>query len=148
MATGARAWLTREKDAVLRRAVTPRTLEPSGPDKTYQLPALKAVDLSFAGRKRPNDPVHAAIRDAQTGDEITLDYRAPHWVILDGNGRTLGHMAKTWKPPEGSRFLSGTIGAIVVWRKADNQEEYQRHIKQDAWQTVLPELVFAAPRRP
>lgn len=130
-------------DAILRRSVTPAAAALAVPTKTFQLPALTSVDLSFVGRQKHNDPVHAAIRDAQTGDPITLEYRAPHWTILDQKGRRLGHMAKTWKPPAQGRFQSGHLGAIVTWRKTDNKEEFQRHIKRDEWKTVLPELVFA-----
>ncbi|AVL52400.1 RecQ family ATP-dependent DNA helicase [Roseobacter denitrificans] len=145
MTSGTHALLTSKGDATLRRALTPRDSESHGPEKVFQLPSLKSVDLSYAGRKGSDDPVHAAIRDAQTGDDITLEYRASRWVILDKNSRALARMAKNWKPPEGSSFLSGTLGAIVIWRKTDSQEEFQRHIKQDEWETVLPELVFVAP---
>ena len=142
MTSGSHALMTSAGDAVLRRAVTPRAEETCSPARIYQLPSLKSVDLSFAGRKPPNDPVHAATGDAQTGDEITLEYRAPHWDILDRKGRKLGRMAKNWKPPEGTSFLSGTIGAIVIWRKTDNKDEFQRHIRRDEWETVLPSLSF------
>lgn len=38
-------------DPVLRKSVTPATNAVVVPTKTFQLPSLKAVDLSFAGRK-------------------------------------------------------------------------------------------------
>ena len=52
-------------------------------------------------------------------------------------------MAKAWQPPEGRIFASGRVGAIITWQKSDNKEVFRPHIKRDAWETVLPELVFA-----
>jgi ATP-dependent DNA helicase RecQ len=51
-------------------------------------------------------------------------------------------MARSWSPPEGLRFLRGEVGAIVRWRKSDNQEEYRVHLHRDVWEAVVPELVF------
>ena len=51
-------------------------------------------------------------------------------------------MAKSWSPPEGLSFLRGEVGAIVRWRKSDNQEEYRVHLRRDVWEAVVPELVF------
>ena len=64
------------------------------------------------------------------------------WMVLDRKGRVLGRMAGNWGPPERTRMVSGKVGAIVRWRKADNDERYQTYIRQDEWETVLPELVF------
>lgn len=143
LTSGVHPLLNANDDAILRRSVTPAANALTVPTKTFELPALKAVDLSFVGRQKHGDAVHAAIREAQTGDPVALEYRAPYWTILDQKGRRLGHMAKSWQPPEKSRFQSGQVGAIVTWRKTDNKEEFQRHINRDEWETVLPELVFA-----
>ncbi|SPH22716.1 ATP-dependent DNA helicase Rep [Ascidiaceihabitans donghaensis] len=129
-------------EAVLRRSVMPATDAVVVPAKTFQLPSLKAVDLSFAGRQRHGDPVHTAVQKVQTGDRATLEYNAPYWIVLDQHGHILGRMAKRWQPPEGRQFQSGHAGAIVTWRKVDSKEEFQRHIKRDEWETILPELVF------
>jgi ATP-dependent DNA helicase RecQ len=51
-------------------------------------------------------------------------------------------MAKRWCPPEGAKFVSGSVGALVRWRKSDNDEEFRKYTRRDEWETVLPELVF------
>ena len=66
----------------------------------------------------------------------------PSWMMQDKQGQALGRMAKSWSPPEGLRFLRGEVGAIVRWRKSDNQEEYRAHLRRDVWEAVVPELVF------
>jgi hypothetical protein len=60
--------------------------------------------------------------------------------ILGGTGQTC--VANRWAPPPHTRLVSGQVGAIIRWRKADNEEPYQATIKRDDWETVLPECVF------
>jgi ATP-dependent DNA helicase RecQ len=59
-------------------------------------------------------------------------------MMQDKQGQTLGRMARSWSPPENLSW----VGAIVCWRKSDNQEEYRVHLHRDVWEAVLPELVF------
>jgi ATP-dependent DNA helicase RecQ len=65
------------------------------------------------------------------------------WMMQNAQGQALGRMAKSWSPPEGLRFLRGEVGAIVRWRKSDNQEEYRVHLHRDSWEAIIPELVFS-----
>lgn len=51
-------------------------------------------------------------------------------------------MAGTWAPPEDTHLVSGKVGAIVRWRKADSAEAYHAYIKRSEWETILPEFVF------
>lgn len=140
--SGTHALIEPTGDATLCRISPPDAEARDMPMKRFQLPSLKAVDLSFVGRQRAGDAIHDAISAAQTHDPVTLAQDGTDWFILDRDGRRLGRMARSWQPPEGCVFHSGRIGAIVTWRKADNQETFQRRIKRDVWETVLPELVF------
>ncbi|WP_258122671.1 hypothetical protein [Mesorhizobium onobrychidis] len=106
------------------------------------MPNLKTVDLSWEGRLRPGDPSLAAISAAKVGDPIQIVRDGPLWMIQDKQGQALGRMARSWSPPEGLSFLRGEVGAIVRWRKSDNQEEFRVHLHRDVWEAVLPELVF------
>ena len=63
-------------------------------------------------------------------------------MMYDRQGQALGRMARSWSPPDDLRFLRGEVGAIVRWRKSDNQEEFKAHLHQDVWETIVPELVF------
>ncbi|MDP2520120.1 RecQ family ATP-dependent DNA helicase [Shimia thalassica] len=108
----------------------------------YQMPSLDFSDLSFAGRQRDSHEVHAAVRDANVGDVLSLEFRDPYWVLVDLGKRVLGRMAKAWQPPSGCFLASGYVGAIINWRKADNGEDYLQYLKRDSWETVLPELCF------
>ncbi|WP_374619540.1 RecQ family ATP-dependent DNA helicase [Devosia sp.] len=126
---------------VLRRpvpSVTADTLSTA----LYQVPDLKTVDLSWAGRLGAGHASLAAIAAAKVGDPVRIGREGPSWIVHDEDGRPLGRMAKSWSPPERLEFLRGEVGAIVRWRKSDNKEEYQTSIRRDEWEVVVPELVF------
>ena len=98
--------------------------------------------MSWAGRLRTGHLSLAAISAAKVGDPVHISRDGPSWMMQDKQGQTLGRMARSWSPPEGLSFLRGEVGAIVCWRKSDNQEEYRVHLHRDVWEAVLPELVF------
>ena len=113
------------------------------PSTQYQVPDLRTVDLSWAGRLPDAHPSLAVIQAAKVGDPVRLARDGALWVVLDAQDRPLGRMAKSWSPPEGLTLLFGEIGAIVRWRKSDAGEEFRTHLRRDNWEVVLPELVFA-----
>ncbi len=140
--SGAHAFVRADSDSeILRKVEMPHRLDLPEPEQ-YQVPDLASVDLSFAGRLPASSPVHNAIAKTKVEDPVTLTPREGKWMILDAAGRVLGRMAANWAPPEGTALVSGKVGAIVRWRKSDNEESYQSYIKHEEWETVLPELVF------
>lgn len=126
---------------VLRKVEMPRRIDLPEPDQ-YQVPDQTSVDLSYAGRLPSTNQTHSAIAAAKVDDPVMLEPRDGKWMILDRDRRILGRMAGSWAPPEGTALVSGKVGAIVRWRKADNEERYQTYIKHEEWETVLPELIF------
>lgn len=140
--SGAHVFVQADSESeLLRNIPPPRRIDLPEPDQ-YLLPDMGAVDLSYAGRLSDSSTTLQAIAEAEVGDTVTLEHRDGKWVIFDAKGRTLGRMANRWTPPAASRLVRGQVGAIVRWRKADNEEAYQAMLKRDAWETVLPELVF------
>jgi ATP-dependent DNA helicase RecQ len=126
---------------LLRRISPPRPIDMPEPDQ-YLLPDMSAVDLSFAGRLIETSPSLQAIAEAEVGAPVTLDLRKGKWLILDAKYRLLGRMATRWTPPANASLVRGQVGAIVRWRKADNEEAFQGTLKREEWETILPELVF------
>jgi ATP-dependent DNA helicase RecQ len=135
-------FVPRDAEYVLRRAAPSVTDAVALPTALYQVPNLKIVDLSWAGRLRTGHLSLAAISAAKVGDPIHIVRDGPSWLMQDKQGQALGRMAKSWSPPEGLRFLRGEVGAIARWRKSDNEEEYRVHLRRDVWEAVMPELVF------
>jgi ATP-dependent DNA helicase RecQ len=142
MTSGEHALLKAHNPSVLRREV--RLDTPSMPPaRVYQLPDLKYSDLSFPGRQGDRHGVHNAIRCCKVGDPLRLEFQETHWELVDLQGNVMGRMSKSWLHPEGYAFASGTVGAVVHWRKSDGDEKYAHYARRDAWETVLPELVFS-----
>ena len=142
IANGQHPFVKQDKEHVLRRAAPDVADSAALPTALYQVPDLKTVDLSWAGRLRPDHPSLAAISAAKAGDPIQIVRDGALWMIKDRNGKALGRMAKSWSPPEGHSFLRGEVGAMMRWRKSDNQEEFRAHLQRDAWEVAVPELVF------
>lgn len=126
---------------LLRPVEAGRPSDRPEPDQ-YQLPDMGSVDLSYAGRLPETNQTLVAIAEAQIEDTVTLERREAKWMVLDTQGRVLGRMAGNWSPPDSTHFVSGKVGAIVRWRKADSTEAYQTSIKRSEWETILPEFVF------
>lgn len=89
-----------------------------------------------------DDDSLAAIATARVGDEVRLHHDGKNWFIEDEHGKRLGRMARSWFPPAGRKFARGAVGAVIIWKKTDNQEEFRTYIQRDRWEVVLPELVF------
>ena len=142
IAEGNHPFVPEGAEYMLRRAAPTVTDAVALPTALYQVPNLKTVDLSWAGRLRKGHPSLAAISAAKVGDPVHISRDGPSWMMQDKQGQTLGRMARSWSPPEDLSFLRGEVGAIVRWRKSDNQEEYRVHLHRDVWEAVLPELVF------
>ena len=143
MTSGEHALLRSDSPSILCRQVRlNQTVEMPSPH-VYQLPDLKYSDLSFPGRQSRKHEVHDGIRSCKVGDPLGLEFREPHWELVDRHGRVLGRMAKSWQHPVGYAFSSGRVGAVVHWRKSDGDEKYAHYARRDAWETVLPELTFS-----
>ncbi|WP_055087021.1 RecQ family ATP-dependent DNA helicase [Jannaschia donghaensis] len=142
MASGRHRFLSKSGRTFLKRDYAPadHTLIPAGSE--YLAPSLTTVDLSYAGRLPVSNQTHAAVRNSVVGDRIELRVVDDRWLIFDTRGDILGRMAKSWSLPKGTTASDAKIGAIIRWRKSDCGEDFQYGIRQDAWETVLPESSF------
>jgi ATP-dependent DNA helicase RecQ len=132
-------------DAVLSRSVTPDAAALPRARLRYVPPDPKLVDLSFAGRLRPDDPSLAAIAAARPGDPVHLIRDGDRWRIENAQGHILARLSRAFAPPEGTTFLRCEVAAILQWRREDGDEEYNHLLRRDEWEVVLPELVFESP---
>ena len=65
-----------------------------------------------------------------------------------GTPLTLARLSRAFDQPEGITFLRGEVAAILNWRREDGDEDYDHLLRRDAWEVVLPELVFQAEADP
>ena len=100
------------------------------------------MHIGFAGRLAASNPALSAIVEAKPGDTVTLTLDGDRWSLCSSKGQRLGRMSRAFVPPEGTTFLRGEVGAILAWRKADADESFHAAFKREAWEVVLPELVF------
>jgi len=104
--------------------------------------SLDEVDIGFAGRRRAGDPVHRAIAALSVGDPLTTREKDGRWQLLDRDARTVGHLAKSFEPPSGMRCRSAEVFAVVGWSREASDPKYHDAMKCDAWEVVVPALVF------
>ncbi len=108
---------------------------------------LQDVDLGFAGRRSANDPVHDVI--AALSVDVPLNVRVGQngsWMLRNQAGQTVGRLAKSFTPPPRTRCESARVFAVVTRSREASDPKYHNNIKCDAWETVLPELVFEPDR--
>ena len=128
--------------AVLRRA--PVALPPGTPAMATvrrQL-GLQDVFLGFAGYQSKNHRVHTAIADLVPGAPLTLHEAGGSWKLLDRQGTQVGQLAKKFSPPTGMRCRSASVLAVATWNREISGPEYRERLACDAWEVVVPELVF------
>ena len=119
---------------------------PPGPaalEYRFVLPTLQDVDLGFAGRQNLGNRVHRATAALSTGDPLaTRLVDRGRWELLDGAGTVVGRLAKSFAPPPGTRCRAAKVLAVVEWSRETSEPQYRDTIKCDAWEVVVPELVF------
>ena len=128
--------------AVLRRERATLSLPAPGADQHYRRLSLRDVFLSFAGYLPPGHAAHRAIAALSPDDPLQVRAGSGRWEILDRNGVVVGQLAGSFEPPAGMRCVSATVQAIIQWRREDSEIQYQSGLRSDAWEVVVPELVF------
>ena len=129
--------------SVLHR--TPSGLPPETSDlsRQYRRPSLREVDLGFAGRRHANHQVHRAIAALSPGDRLaTRLAKTGSWELLDRSGTVVGQLARAFEPPPRTRCRSATVFAVVAWSREASEPQYHDRVQCDAWEVVVPELVF------
>ena len=118
---------------------------PESPELAHQYRQLRMDDvyLSFAGRHHDRHPVHRAIAALSPGGplEVRVDGQG-RWNLFDESGTAVGRLAESFEPPTGMRYTSATVHAVVAWSREASDPQYRGGLKCDAWEVVVPELVF------
>ena len=123
----------------------PTALPPASPELLYRhvRATLEDVDLGFAGRRSERDPIHRAVATLKPGDSLeTRITEQGHWELLSPTGSRVGRLAKSFRPPAAMRCRSAEVLAVVGWSREASEPKYHDSIKCDAWEVVVPELVF------
>ncbi len=112
-------------------------------NRQYRQPSLREVDLGFAGRRPAGNALHRVIAAMSPGDSLGMRKNEQgRWELLDQSGTVVGRLAQAFEPPEGTRFRSASVFAIVFWSREASDPQYRDHMACDTWEVVVPELVF------
>ena len=110
--------------------------------RKYLRLSLRDVNLSFAGRRRPEDPVHQAIKRLSPGDPLRVKTDKNPWELAATDGTTVGRLTQSFDVPEGVNEASAIKLAIATWDKERSEGQYQHLLKCDRWEVVIPEIVL------
>ena len=133
----------RGNPSVLRRRGD-GNLPPPPPEleRRYSRLSLSDIFLSFAGYKRPDDPVYRNIASLSPGDPLHVRVGSKRWELLDRNGNVVGQLASGFNGSGNVRCTRAKVWAIVAWNREYSEPQYQRGIQRDSWEVVVPELIF------
>ena len=54
----------------------------------------------------------------------------------------VGQLARNFTEPAGTGGVRASVMAIVSWDAERSEPEYRRDLRSDAWEVVVPELIF------
>ena len=131
-----------ENPSVLLREPAALPQPPAKLARHYRRLTLRDVYLGFAGRRPAGHPVHRAIAALSPGDRLNVRVNGQRRELLSDDGTVVGRLATTFEPPAGLRCISATVLAVTTWNREISDSKYQDSIECDAWEVVVPELVF------
>ena len=87
--------------------------------------------------------MHRNIAALHPGDSLSACLNEnKRWELFDLAGNKVGRLTTAFEAPEGMRCLYAKVLAIITRNREQSTPEYQERIKSDAWEIVIPELVF------
>ena len=108
--------------------------------RKYQTLGLADVDLSFAGRKPVDDPIHAQLDRLGIGQPLEIFPLEAGWGLrLPGETRTLGRLASKYTLPTTGK-IEVQVDSIIRRYRNQSKPEFARSLKNEHWYVVLPSL--------
>ncbi len=102
---------------------------------------LKDLDLGYAGRRAPENRIHARLAALQPGSPLTLDRRGGKTLLLADTGPVAALSRKGAARLQGLRADPG-VRVIAVFRRyrRDGDPAYQHLCRCDHWEVPLVEI--------
>ena len=97
------------------------------------------MDIGFAGRLGPGDPVHQRVAKLCPGDQVVVEGRH----VKTNSGQIVGKLARKTDVP--MAIAPGTVTGVLVRTREQTPPEYLDSVRVDRWETVLVELVLPRP---
>ena len=129
--------------ALHREAPTGGYVAPRGElHRRYRRLSLRDVFLGFAGYRDPTHPVHQVIAGLHPGDPLQVRMGTDRWELLANNGMVVGQLARNFAAPAGVSGVRAAVMAITAWDAERSEPGYRQGLRSEAWEVVVPELVF------
>ena len=90
--------------------------------------------------------MHQAIAALKCGDRLQVRTDTNRWELLDGNGTVVGQLVRSFNGPPGTGMIHASVMDVVSWDRENSETEYRQDPRSDAWEVVVPELVFETER--
>ncbi len=123
----------------------PERVAPAPPElgRAYHRLSLRDVQLSFAGYRPTEHPVHRAITQLSPGDPLLVRTDRSPWELATVDGVTVGRLAQAFKVPAEAGDVSANVLAIAAWDQTKSEGRYHDRLKSEQWEVVIPEVVTA-----
>jgi ATP-dependent DNA helicase RecQ len=135
-----------DSPALLRRP--PTELPPPMPELANQYKRLGwgEINLDYSGTRPMADAIHRNIAALAVDDGLLLrQEQSGVWALSDVHGAVVGKLSRAFSPPAGMHCIKARVAAIHVRHRKDVGEEHQARLSDqcEAWEMIVPELVFA-----
>lgn len=126
-------------------SLLPATRPKFRPDiqRRYVTYGPKEVDLGYAGRRPPDDPIHDALRQLALGTQVRLNGR----LLVTMAGDVVGRLAAAAQPVQDPAAI-GVVRGIMVFTLKQSAPQYRDALRCDRWEVPLVEFVVQDARRP
>jgi ATP-dependent DNA helicase RecQ len=121
--------------------------------RRYELLSPAAIDLGYAGRQAPGDPIHGRLAALATGAALQLRAQGDSVLLCDARGGPVSRLSRRaaadWLPRLPA-IESARVVALLRRRRDDGEAEYRDTCRVETWEYPLVELVWrpAGAQRP
>ena len=134
--------LTDHPSVLVRPEPDQITPAPQVARQTYLRLSLRDVQLSFAGYRSPDHPIHGAIANLSFGDALQVRTDRTPWEVATSDGITVGRLAQAFQKPWNPEEVSATVLAIARWNKTKSEGKFLDRLNSEEWEVVIPEIVM------
>ena len=111
-------------------------------DHIYKKVSLRDIYIGYPGNFDEKNPIHDAIKKITPGDEIKMEFSDRSSFMTNAAGQKIGKMANRFSIPEGLDLVSVHVHAVISHSRAFTDVEYQRNVRCDHWEVIVPEFVY------
>ena len=111
--------------------------------RTYQVLGLQDLYISYAGTHPPKHPIHTALTQLQTGDQVRLKVPPSGRVQIAAANQAVGQLSKaasTTLRDSRAQVEETRILGLVQWTADDCAPEYRHWLQTDTWEIPILEI--------